>query len=98
LYCRLRPGARQLKQTLFVVVGFGVAGQKQRLFSVLPELTYLGRGYPPLSRQPSIRMRSLAAAVCSKLLTPVCDAAPKGKIRRPTPVECELFCSEVGRI
>jgi hypothetical protein len=50
--CRMRPGPRKLKQSLPVIVGFGVAGRKHRLFSVLPELICYRHGHRPVRPVP----------------------------------------------
>jgi hypothetical protein len=42
------PGPRKLKQSLPVIVGFGVAGRKHCLFSILPELICYRHGHPPV--------------------------------------------------
>jgi hypothetical protein len=72
----MRPGPRKLKQTLPVLLGFGVGGRKDRLFSVLPELICYRHGHPPVPRRPNAHMRSLGVAVCSKLLTLVTRLKP----------------------
>jgi len=61
--------ARKLKRSLPVIVGFGLAGRKHRLFSALPELICYRHGHPSGAPRPNIIMRSLAVGVWSKLLT-----------------------------
>src|SRR5205807_8815402 len=52
----MRPGPRKLKQSLPVIVGFGIAGRKHRLFSVLPELICYRHGHPPAPQHPDTSM------------------------------------------
>jgi CRP/FNR family transcriptional regulator, cyclic AMP receptor protein len=74
----LRPGPRKLKQSLPVIVGFGVAGRKHRLFSVLPELICYRHGHPPV-REGCLNGHPLrvttATAIEQSLITRIPKAA-----------------------
>jgi len=82
----LRPDSRKLKQSLLVLVGFGVAGRKDSLFSILPELICFRHEHPRVPQHPNTRLRFLAVAVCSKLLT---------WIARPKPLHSKAAHCEV---
>jgi hypothetical protein len=74
--CCLRPCPRKIKKTLPVIVGLGFAGQKERLFRVLPELICYWHRAPQVSQHPDTCVHFVAGAVCSKTLTPVYGSNP----------------------